>query len=39
MKPATIAVNCAMQNLEARPTMPFSFLNGFFSLSVSKMPK
>ena len=39
MKPATMAVNWAMQNLEKRPTMPFSFFQGFFSLSVSYRPK
>merc|ERR1719197_679950 len=39
MKPATMAVNCAMQNLEKRPTKPLSFLNGFFSFRVSYTPK
>ena len=31
MKPAAMAVNCAMQNLEKRPTGPLVSLNGFFA--------
>ena len=39
MKPAMIAVVCAIANLDTNPMMPLSFFHGLSSLSVSKTPK